>query len=474
MSLFDIWHALLPEALCSINISPSELDHYLDKAKKESSLLFPSKQFSTQAWKQWLNMQEHASEANFMPILQDEPEEDGLYNTPLTATEQEERRLSDMSDWSSTVTSFSDHNIWHSVEADVASAIGAAVRRTVDKIIAPIDAQISKSSPHEMVVEKLLSELETAAGKVVDMESQLGSLKEYLKISEMRRKEAEKKLANTVKQRIQNQLNFAAKEEEIARLRKECKKKDATIREITSVAQASKDASDKKVAILEDILKKKNTTIMRLKEEMVVLEEKVLQLMRSEIPSSSNRNYTSLLPPIMSTNILFDMEDIPSSPDSDRLHDIHAPSLIRSEDQDLAADEYASSSSQGINDREERSSAKSSASSPIPGRYRRESTGSNASKHHSSLGSSGQSTLIKDRLWNGSADTKFMNENTKSGSLSPHKIKTSRSSSVLAGVDINATLKSRRAASDSEGGQRSTRSNKSNKSKDITSRKRWV
>lgn len=394
MSLSDIWHALLPEALCAIDISPSELEHYLDKAKKESSMLFPSRRFDIQAWRQWLNMQEHASEATFIPVLQDETEDDALFKMLLTATEQEERRFSDISDWSASVTSFSDHNIWHSAEADV--AIGAAAKRSMDKIAAPLDVKNSGSNGYsqELAVEKSLGELEITSTKVANLESQLASLKEYLKVCEKKRKDAEEKLAEAIQQGIKNQLNFAAKEEEIVCLWKECKQKDATLKEITLAAQKSKNTSDKRLAVMEDICKEKNASITRLKEDMIAMKEKVSEVMRRQTPPSSQCNSECSLPLVVSNNFLFDM-DIPLSPDSPR----KVLGLKTIEDQYLAANEYVSSSSQGYNKTRHRSSGQSSASSPTSGLFRWNSTGTESHGYHSSKVNSCQSVKSNDLLF---------------------------------------------------------------------------
>ncbi|GLJ05685.1 hypothetical protein SUGI_0023030 [Cryptomeria japonica] len=546
-SLFDLWHTLLPEVLCSVNISPSDLDHYLEKAKTESSVLFPSKQFDTQAWKQWLSMQEHAFEANFLPNLQDEMEEDGFfYKLPVAATEQEERRLSDMSDCTS-IASISEQNIWPSVEVDTASAIVAAVKRTVDTIIAPLDTQNSgsKDGSEESVVEKLLSELEIAAEKVVNMESELGRLREYIKECDKKVKDAEEKLAEAVKQGVYNQaeaksemvdlaeklqhrdhtsvdhihncqLNFAAKEEEIARLQNDCKQKDAIIKEMTLAVQRSK-----RLTIVEEICKKKNSTIRRLKEDLISLEEKVSELMNLKIPPSLLLNNEISIPPVMSTNFLFDL-DIPSSPDStDNNNGCQIQRLTLKGNRDLAANGYTSSYSQGYNEKEHVSSSAigrfrrdstgnsrnssptsgrfrgestttsrtsspisgrsrsvsstgtSRSSSPTSGRFRRYAFGNSRTGQHSSKVNAAQSSQTRDGMWKNGADIRYTNENRNSGSSSvSQNIKSSRSGNVLSGVDTNSNLKSRRSTPEPEEVQRITRNNHFNKSKDTFVRKR--
>ncbi|KAH9326718.1 hypothetical protein KI387_006896, partial [Taxus chinensis] len=482
MSLFDMWHTLLPEALCSVNISPSELDHYLDKAKMDSSMFFPSKQFNTQAWKQWLNMQEHSSfESNFLPNHQSETEEDGFfYKLPVAATEQEERRLSNMSDCTS-IASVSEQNIWPSVEVDSNYAIVAAVKKTVDKIIAPCDTQSSgsKDGSQESVAEKLLGELEIAAEKVANMETELGKLKEYIIVCDKKRQDAEEKLAEAVKQGVHNQLNLAAKEEEIARLQKDCKQKDAIIKEMTLAAQRSKAASGKRLTMAEEACKKKNSTIKRLKEDVACLEEKVSQLMSLKIPPSLILNTDSSIPPVMSTNFLFDV-DIPSSPDSTEKTN-GFPIECLTLDQDLVAGGYSSSSSWGFR---RESTGNSRTSSPASGRFRTESTENSRNSSPTSARfrkvlstgtsrSSSPNTARSRReglCKNGDDVRRYTNENTKSGSSCSQKITSSRSGNVLSGVDTNSNLKSRRST-ESEEVHRDMRNNQISKSKDNKARK---
>ncbi|ERN03580.1 uncharacterized protein LOC18431724 isoform X1 [Amborella trichopoda] len=106
----------------------------------------------------------------------------------------------------------------------------------------------------------------------------------------------------------ENQPNIFTMEQEILALRTECLKKDATMVE---VARASK-----RIADLEDIIKRKNTTITTLKKDLVVLEQKVLQLMRLRRPSFARSESVRLS--AMVPNILYDMDSTsPSSSDSD-------------------------------------------------------------------------------------------------------------------------------------------------------------
>ncbi|XP_008787278.1 uncharacterized protein LOC103705371 [Phoenix dactylifera] len=113
------------------------------------------------------------------------------------------------------------------------------------------------------------------------------------------------------------QLSALAEGQEFYNLRKECEEKDATIKELTAAAHASSAAASKRIAELEEIIKRKNMVITRLKKDMVVLEQKAIQLMRLQRPSSAASN-SSLQLPVMASNILYDLSSTsPSSSDSD-------------------------------------------------------------------------------------------------------------------------------------------------------------
>ncbi|KAG9450683.1 hypothetical protein H6P81_010648 [Aristolochia fimbriata] len=108
-------------------------------------------------------------------------------------------------------------------------------------------------------------------------------------------------------------------EQDIYNLQKECEEKDAAMKELAAIAKASDAAASKRIAELEDVIKRKNSIITKLKKDMMVLEQKVLQLTRLRRPSYSSSNVSDMKIPAMATNVLFDMDSStsPSSSDSD-------------------------------------------------------------------------------------------------------------------------------------------------------------
>ncbi|XP_077227501.1 inactive rhomboid protein [Tasmannia lanceolata] len=115
------------------------------------------------------------------------------------------------------------------------------------------------------------------------------------------------------------QLNALAVEQDIYNLQKACEEKDATIKELAAIAQASNVAGSKRIADLEDIIRRKNTIITRLKKDMMILEQKLMHLTRLRRPSFSPSNSNNMPLPAMATNLLYDMDSStsPSSSDSD-------------------------------------------------------------------------------------------------------------------------------------------------------------
>nr|XP_010913932.1 uncharacterized protein LOC105039471 [Elaeis guineensis] len=113
------------------------------------------------------------------------------------------------------------------------------------------------------------------------------------------------------------QLSALAEEQEFYNLKKECEEKDATIKELTAAAHASSATASKRTVELEEIIKRKNMVITRLKKDMVVLEQKAIQLTRLQRQSSAASNI-SLQLPVMTNNILYDLSSTsPSSSDSE-------------------------------------------------------------------------------------------------------------------------------------------------------------
>ncbi|KAF8398443.1 hypothetical protein HHK36_017370 [Tetracentron sinense] len=127
--------------------------------------------------------------------------------------------------------------------------------------------------------------------------------------------------ASSVTSAADIQLSTLAVEQDIYNLQRECEEKNATIKELSAVVQASDSSGSKRIAELEDIVHRKNMVITKLKKDMVVLEQKVVSLTRLRRPSFSALTTTPTVQqlPFMADNVLYDMEssDSPSSSDSD-------------------------------------------------------------------------------------------------------------------------------------------------------------
>ncbi|KAL2332191.1 hypothetical protein Fmac_019772 [Flemingia macrophylla] len=122
--------------------------------------------------------------------------------------------------------------------------------------------------------------------------------------------------ASSVTSSADIQLNNLAVEQDTYNLRRVCEEKDITIKELTTVLNANEVASYKRTTELEDIIRRKNTTISKLKKDLVVLEQKVVQLTRLRRPSfcASDSNDSQL--PLMIDNVVYDMESSTTSPSS--------------------------------------------------------------------------------------------------------------------------------------------------------------
>lgn len=114
-------------------------------------------------------------------------------------------------------------------------------------------------------------------------------------------------------------LNSLAIEQDIYNLRKECEDKDATIKELSAFVRSSEVFGSKRIAELEDIIRRKNMTITRLKKDMMVLEQKVVNLTRTRRPSFSGTVNNDKQLPLMLDNLLYNLDSStgPSSSDSD-------------------------------------------------------------------------------------------------------------------------------------------------------------
>ncbi|XP_057452482.1 uncharacterized protein LOC130744310 isoform X2 [Lotus japonicus] len=126
-------------------------------------------------------------------------------------------------------------------------------------------------------------------------------------------------LASSVTSAADIQLNNLAVEQDIYNLKRDCEEKNTTIKELTTQLNYSEVANSKRVTELEDIIRRKNTTITKLKNDLVVLEQKVVQLtrLRRASFSASTSNCSPL--PQMRDNLVYDMDSTtsPSSSDTD-------------------------------------------------------------------------------------------------------------------------------------------------------------
>ncbi|CAN1263673.1 hypothetical protein LINPERPRIM_LOCUS11689 [Linum perenne] len=120
--------------------------------------------------------------------------------------------------------------------------------------------------------------------------------------------------------------NFAV-DQDFCNLKKMCEEKDATIKELADVLQLTDNAGSKRISELEDIICRKNAVITRLKKDMLVLEQKVVQLTRVRRKSCSNATLEFEQAPLMLDNIIYDMDSLTSSCSSSS--DSDSPSLNR-------------------------------------------------------------------------------------------------------------------------------------------------
>lgn len=125
--------------------------------------------------------------------------------------------------------------------------------------------------------------------------------------------------ASSVTSAADMQLSALGVEQEIYNLQRECDEKDATIKELTTAIRSAEIASSKRIAELEDIIRRKNMTITKLKKDMVVLEQKVMHFARLRRTSSTPLTVSTQKLPMMTDNVLYNMDSStsPSSSDSD-------------------------------------------------------------------------------------------------------------------------------------------------------------
>ncbi|KAL3850094.1 hypothetical protein ACJIZ3_011976 [Penstemon smallii] len=125
--------------------------------------------------------------------------------------------------------------------------------------------------------------------------------------------------APSVTSSFDSQLDTLSIEHDIISLQKECEEKDATIKELSDFLRSSEVLGSKRIAELEDIVRRKNMIINKLRKDMLVLEQKVINLTRLGRPSFSAASSNAKPLPLMADNVLYDMDSTtsPSSSDSD-------------------------------------------------------------------------------------------------------------------------------------------------------------
>nr|XP_016465207.1 PREDICTED: uncharacterized protein LOC107788072 isoform X1 [Nicotiana tabacum] len=125
--------------------------------------------------------------------------------------------------------------------------------------------------------------------------------------------------AGSVTSSVDTQPNTLAVEQDFRNLRKECEEKDAAIKELSTFLQSSEAFGAKRIGELEDIIRRKNTIITKLKKDILILEQKVVNLTRLRRPSFSSTSSKVVQLPPLTDNIVYDMDSTtsPSSSDSD-------------------------------------------------------------------------------------------------------------------------------------------------------------
>ncbi|KAL3519218.1 hypothetical protein ACH5RR_021807 [Cinchona calisaya] len=123
--------------------------------------------------------------------------------------------------------------------------------------------------------------------------------------------------APSVTSSVDVQLNTLAIEQDIHNLRRECEEKDVTIKELSNFIHSAQVFGSKRTAELEDVIRRKNMTITKLKKDMLVLEQKVVNLTRTRRPSFSGVISNERQLPVMADNLLYDMDNSTSSSSSD-------------------------------------------------------------------------------------------------------------------------------------------------------------
>ncbi|KAL8545203.1 hypothetical protein ACS0TY_005408 [Phlomoides rotata] len=125
--------------------------------------------------------------------------------------------------------------------------------------------------------------------------------------------------APSVTSSVDIQFDSLALGHDIDALRKECEQKDLTIMELSTLLNSSDVLGSKRIEELEDIIRRKNMIINKLRKDIIILEQKVVNLTR--LRRSSFPAATSYLKhfPTMADNLVYDMDSTtdPSASDSD-------------------------------------------------------------------------------------------------------------------------------------------------------------
>ncbi|KAK9156854.1 hypothetical protein Scep_003428 [Stephania cephalantha] len=131
--------------------------------------------------------------------------------------------------------------------------------------------------------------------------------------------------ASSVTSTADIQMSSMAMQLDISNLQRECQEKDTIINQLAAVVNASEVAGSKRVAELEDVIRRKNMIITKMKKDMIVLEQQVMNLTRLRRASSTTATARQL--PVMTDNLVYDMDSSSASSssdsDSDSKHEVN-------------------------------------------------------------------------------------------------------------------------------------------------------
>ncbi|XP_051142056.1 uncharacterized protein LOC127258989 [Andrographis paniculata] len=125
--------------------------------------------------------------------------------------------------------------------------------------------------------------------------------------------------APSIASSIDIQMDNSVNEHEYNALIKENLDKDVAIKTLSSYIQSSDALASKRIVELEDLIRRKNMIINKLRKDAIILEQKVMNLMRLRRKSFMASSSKSPHVPMLTDNVLFDMDSTtgPSSSDSD-------------------------------------------------------------------------------------------------------------------------------------------------------------